>query len=596
VRGSHKGDAIHEGPNPVLDAPQAFARPGPRVAVTLLAVAALYLATPAGAQQESTGLPRRASVALEVAHRYARTQPARPDAVILAAQGTQEGHWRFVNRAGEMFTVGTPDEMQRVVSVLYPDARPGARLALYVTDDTVFRHGVAFKSLPAGAELHMVVGGEVYRLLRRDDPAGTQLFAEVRSNLAVELRSLPLLQEALWHLARPLTLAGVRLLALEPGGPSTVAAAPSVEAGTKRPLVDAIDPAQLPSALAGVPGQTLVVLARAERDRLYIRPAYGPEQALALQTLLQAADAADVSLLVLLAASTPRQPGQHNLLWEGSGIPGAEAIPKGTLADLLNAIAGPSRRMAVAATAGGRRTLLEVSLVGDLSGASAPRPADARFSGAAISMAAAGIYAVRASLLSAARQSDLDHRVIPGIPAAVQAGYLALLALGLLGTPVARAWWARLWPPEAASDYATRTGHWTASAVRFIAFALVFLPATAPVAAPYNLGSQIWDALRGPARWWQRMAGRGSNRKKRMQPPQAGRSGARGAAGTSRAPAPPPMPAPSSPMSAPVLAPAKPAPAAPPPRPAPSGPPHQEARRKPARSWIAALPQEEETQ
>ena len=446
---------------------------------------------PAGAQQDSTDLPRRASVALEVAHRYARTQPARPDTAVLAAQATQEGHWRFVNRAGEMFTVGTPDEMQRVVSVLYPEAKPGARLALYMTDDTVFRHRAAFKSLPASAELHMVAGGESYRLLRRDDPAGTQLFAEVRSNLAVELRSLPLLQETLWHLARPLSRAGVRLLALEPGGPSALAAAPRLEAGTTRPLVDTLDPASLPSAMAGVPGQMLVVLGRAERDRLYIRPAYGPEQALALQTLLEAADAAHVSLLVLLAASTPRQPGQHNLLWAGSGKPGAEAAPEGTLADLLNAIAGPSRRMAVAATPGGRRTAIEVSLVGDLSGASAPRPADARFSGTASSMAAAGIYAVRANLLSAARQSDLDHRVVPGIPAVVQAGYLALLALGLLGTPVARAWWAQAWPPEAASDYAVRAGYWSACAVRFLAFALIFLPATAPVAAPYNLGSQI---------------------------------------------------------------------------------------------------------
>ena len=72
-------------------------------------------------------------------------------------KATQEGHWRFVNRAGEMFTVGTPDEMKRVVSVLYPEAKAGARLSLYMTEDTIFRDRAALKTLPANAELFVVV-------------------------------------------------------------------------------------------------------------------------------------------------------------------------------------------------------------------------------------------------------------------------------------------------------------------------------------------------------------------------------------------------------------------------------------------------------
>ena len=61
--------------------------------------------------------------ALDNAVAHVRTLPAKADGAILAAQATQEGHWRFVNRAGETFTAGTPEELKRVTAVLLPDAK-----------------------------------------------------------------------------------------------------------------------------------------------------------------------------------------------------------------------------------------------------------------------------------------------------------------------------------------------------------------------------------------------------------------------------------------------------------------------------------------
>jgi hypothetical protein len=558
-----------------------------RSATLIASAIALCLAASAGlAQQDGGALPRRASVALEVAHRFARALPVRADTVVMAAQGTQEGHWRFVNRTGEMFTVGTPEEMQRVVTVLYPEARPGVRVALYMTEDTVFRHGAAFKALPANAEIHMVTGGESYRLLRRADPAGPQLYAEVRPNLAVELRSLALMEEAFWHLARPLGKAGVRLLALEPGGPMTLPPAPRIDAGARRALVDAIDPAGLVAAIGGASGQTLVILGRVERDLLFVRAPTGPERSVALDEILRAADAADVNLLVLQTASTPRQPSGSHALWQdgrGSGSDAAEA----RLADLLNALAGPSRRFGLAAssTAAGRRAVLDLTLVGDLTGASAPHAADARFAAIAGELASAGVYAVRASLLSADRQSELDQRLIRGIPAVVQAGYAALFVLGLIGAPVARTWWARVWPPEASPEYAGRAGYWAACTARGLAFALVFLPLTALVAAPYNLGGQIWGAVGGPARWWARVASSSRERKAKPRAEKPRREKPR------REKPRPETPRPRAPepdygigQAAPPATAARSRPA-----PAPQEPPQREPRRQPARSWIAEL-------
>src|SRR6185295_3545319 len=47
---------------------------------------------------------------------HLRSLPAKTDGAALAAQATQEGHWRFVNRAGETFTAGTPEELKRVAA------------------------------------------------------------------------------------------------------------------------------------------------------------------------------------------------------------------------------------------------------------------------------------------------------------------------------------------------------------------------------------------------------------------------------------------------------------------------------------------------
>src|SRR3990170_2585667 len=53
--------------------------------------------------------------ALDNAAGYIGKLPAAADGVPLAAHATSEGHWKFVNREGEVFTAGTPDEMRSAV-------------------------------------------------------------------------------------------------------------------------------------------------------------------------------------------------------------------------------------------------------------------------------------------------------------------------------------------------------------------------------------------------------------------------------------------------------------------------------------------------
>ena len=472
---------------------------------------ASWLAKVMGAAEQAS--PRAAKLGtgtLDSAALHLRSVPAKADgSVALAAQATQEGHWRFVNKAGETFTAGTPEELKRVATVLLPEAKADAKLSLYVTEDTVFQHRAALKDLPKGTELFVVARSESYRILRRGEGAAERLFAEVRPNLVVELAGRKSFEEAIWQLARPLNKANVRVLALEPGGPSRLASAPRTDPATKRTMIDAIDPASLPAALGAVRGQTVLVTGRVDGRLLYVQPSSGPERSVLLPDLFRAAEEADVNLIVLRTASTPRQPGGRNWLWQKVEVRGLEqAMQHPRVADFLNALGGSNARMTVSATPSGRRTAIDIKPAGEFPGAM-QRPVGDLFSGIVSDLTGRVIATgLQASLRSAERQTELDQRLIPGIPSDFQAGYFVLVLLGLFGVPISRAWWRRLWPPEAAAEYAGRAGYWAARVVRGGAFLLFFLPLTAPVTAPLNLGRQVWEAVTAPARLWRRLTGR----------------------------------------------------------------------------------------
>jgi hypothetical protein len=463
------------------------------LAVLPVAAFALWLSAAAAIAQDGTKTgtpdgakppPRRASVALEEAFRYVKKLPP-GDTLALAAQGTPEGHWRFVNQSGEMFTVGTPDEMKRVATVLYPDAKDGAPLVLYMTEDTVLGKGVRFYALPARAKRYVVVGEKSYPLV---PASGEPRYAQVRPKVVVEVRANPLLKEALERLDNPLDRAGVRLLALEPGGPKalpkTPEQAPGGDAG-KTAGTERIDPASLADVLLGLSGQTLVVCARGDGDLIYVRPSNGPERSLHVGDLIAAAEGANVNvaLVVLQFASTPPAPGSAPC--PDAGRPAAEL----TLGDILNAAAAQSQQAPVAVALAGRLRVLDATMVG-----SDPE------AGTAIR-------------LDNARQRRLDRGLIGDTPLPVPALYAALLLLGWLGTPVARKWWGAMWKVGTPTRYAGPTGYLAASTVSFLAFALVFQPLTSVLTAPYNLVPQVWGAIMGPVRVWRRITRRGGSGK-----------------------------------------------------------------------------------
>src|SRR4029079_381579 len=171
-------------------------------------------------------------VDLERAAAHIRSLPTGAKGAVLAAHATPEGHWKFVNREGDVFTAGTPEELQRVFTTLLPHAAPGGNLGIYLSEDTLCCDRALLKELPPGAKLYVVAGSDSYPLLTRASAGTDTLYAAVRPNLLVDIRERALFDEALAQLERPLSRSSIPTLALEPGGPGTLSSYPRLHPDT----------------------------------------------------------------------------------------------------------------------------------------------------------------------------------------------------------------------------------------------------------------------------------------------------------------------------------------------------------------------------
>ena len=445
------------------------------------------------AEQAGSRAAKLGPAALDHAAAHVKALPVKADGAALAAQATQEGHWRFVNQAGETLhrRHAGRDEARRLGAAARGQGRREA-LALRHRGHRSSTTARRSRTCPRARELFVVVGDESYRILRRGEGAAERLFARGapqpvrragraqgvrRGGVAARAPAQQAPTCACWRWSR----------AARRRSPRRRASIPPASA----PLVDVIDPASLPAALGSVRGQTVLVTGRVDGQLLYVQPSSGPEKSLLLRDLLKAAEEADVNLVVLQPPSTPRQPGGRNWLWQKVEVKGLDEALQQRAHGRFPQRAGGARAAASWSSATPSGTLRTAARyqAGDRH---SRRPADAadrrcllrhrlRHDGPRCHRRRAGQPAQRRAPAGARPAPHPRHSLRP--------------AVRLSGVHVSSAcsacrcraaWWRRMWPPEAASEYAGRAGYWAARMVRGAVFLFVFLPLTAPVAAPYS--------------------------------------------------------------------------------------------------------------
>jgi hypothetical protein len=467
--------------------------------------AALASATPAdagwlskiiGAAEHSGGRAVRHGVgSLDNVAAHIKTLPHRPDSHALAVGATPEGHWRFTNRAGETITAASPDELRRALAIVAPEvAGAEGKLALYLAEDTVFLHRALLKELPKDATLHVLVDRRTYRLVRQAAGNSDRLFAEVRPNVLAEMTEPKTFAETIYQLTRPLDRSRMRAIALDPGNPAAIPRYPNIDAATGRAALDVVDPANLVRGMSSLRGQTAVVTGRLDGDLLYFRPASGGERSLLVRDLIAASEAADVNLVILRSQSA-RQPVGRNWLWQRHEVRGLDsAMVRTDVSDFLDAL---GERIAVSANPiDANRTRLVATRMTDLPGGPVPTPITDAMVDVVSDLAGRILTSgVEANVRSQERQRELDDRIIPGIPSAIQFGYLALFVFGLFGLPVSRGWWSRVWPAEQRAEYGLAIGYWAARAVRGLFLILLFAPLVAIASVPVQAAKSAWNTV-----------------------------------------------------------------------------------------------------
>lgn len=408
--------------------------------------------------------------------RFLQAAPPVPGEHSVGAASSQEGHWTFTNRSGDRLTAAGPVEVRRVLALLTGTAGGALlpRMTLVMPPLALVRGEGALRDLPGDAAWRVFVDGALLPVVKgpaeRSPTTGARI--EVRPRIVVPLTEEAPLIEAVSQLQRPIRQGSIRIVALEAGAAQAFAS--RGRADLRAP--DAIDPAALATALAGVRGQTVVVSGRVEGDRLIAASSstLGADTSLDLPTLRAAAAGADVDLIVLKTANA-RQPGSRNSLWLKVEVQGlATALDRPTLADFLAQLVS-SGELSVRARALDRdRTRLDATV---LPGLGVSRSVDTAIATAVTEVTGQlSITGVDGVLGSRARQRELAWRLVPGVDAIWQLTYAGLVVVGLAGLPIAWRWFGRLWPAEDRSDFGGRSGYWAAALVRTVVFVVAALP------------------------------------------------------------------------------------------------------------------------
>lgn len=415
----------------------------------------------------------------------------------LAAHVTPEGHWQFVNREGQTFTAGTADEFKRAIPALAPDLAGEGKFALYLSEDSAFSGRAFLDQLPKNAELHVVTPAGAF-------PArlgqAAELTLNLKPNVAIRLSDRRLFDEVVHYLARPLNKSNIRTIAIEPGESSLVSSAPKLDAATKAPLVDKLDPVHLDRSLSAIRGQTALMVGRIDGGKVYFQPSKGPEIVRDLEELYAAAKSSDVNL-VLLNADTPRQPGGQNWLWQKIEVGGLdEAMSKATFGDFLDSLGARRGALSVSAVEDGVGRIRLSAVPDDAGGpAAAAQSAFEEFFGHVTGEVAS--KGVEVAARDHAEESERDARLIPGIPSHIQIPYFIGIGAGIFGWATSRGWWRRLWAPRLRREDEGRIAHWLKSLPNLVAYLLLFLPVAGVPALLWQGALQLWASVTAPFRW-----------------------------------------------------------------------------------------------
>ncbi len=442
---------------------------------------------------------------LDHIHAHISSLKVAPGRGLIGAAATEVGHWHFVNRSGERFTAADREEIKRGLGLLAPEAAgEPRRLAIYIDTRTLFEHAGQLSALPPMSSMSVISDGRAFPVFAFGNGSLPRKAVEILPNILVETESKAAFDEVRWQLSRPLDRARVRTLALTPGGATAITRTPTIDRPSRLAKPNSIDPAHLADGLSRLTGQYVLVSGRLSGEQLLFNPENGPRSSVSIAILEAKARRHDVNLMIV-SASSPRQPGTRSWLWMKSGLSTVDAaVSHRQLGPFLVALAGDVELLVRPEAINARRVGLEVipmadalkagqeSPLGGWTGAMSEKLSDL----VSDTSGRISVEALRLRLPSRVRQREIDRRILPWLRSDLQIVIGLILLSGVVTLPVQLSWWRSLWPAEIRQEYAGFGGYALAVLARWLGFAIFFLPLAALPAIPLA----VWRLFSGGAK------------------------------------------------------------------------------------------------
>lgn len=247
---------------------------------------------------------------------------------------------------------------------------------------------------------------------------------------------------------------------------------------------------------------------RIEHGKLFFQPSSGAELSRDVEELLSAASANDVNL-VILHAEAPRQPGGRNWLWQKIEVGGlGNALNEATFGDFLEALAAKRGGFALTGKREGAGRMQVQAMPGAASEGIAQSASHAMDELVSHITGEVVTKAVDFHGRDSASQSEIDARLIPGIPSYVQIPLLIGIVLGLMAYETSLRWWRRLLPQPVRQSNENPYLHHLKNLPSYAVFVFLFLPLVGAPALLWQTLNQALATVLAPFRWLKGRFGR----------------------------------------------------------------------------------------
>ncbi|MCP4932872.1 MAG: hypothetical protein GY927_01400 [bacterium] len=345
----------------------------------------------------------------------------------------------------------------------------GGKALFFVSQNDLFRSSKSTSLLAKIDGLHVITGSKtslpVSRIL--DQKGADTWGVEIRKGMIAASHNAHDLSEALFRMNHTFNPADVHVVSFSkkaPDFPDPI----NFAASGRVPDPTLIDPTRLDRAFKVLRGKKLIVTGKVEGGVLFVKTRGGTVKRLPLDDLRTKAREANIDLIILGGKSTA-QPGKKSFFGRQDGKKLSAAFATERYGDFLVALGGKKKLMVMQLDAVDESHVVWRSMP-DSAKASKGLLKRMEKEPVASSLARALVnpvgkaapkededeLSIELNAKSKGWQTELEHRIIPGIPFGLQLLYIVNLIAGLLAWTTSSWLWEKIWRSKGRSEFSSK--------------------------------------------------------------------------------------------------------------------------------------------